>query len=80
MVKKSARYELFKSGQRGRVDVENKLEAMLDQMQTPDNLSKLFGSMSKGNWGKSQPGKMNFSDFEAKLNKAKEDYFKNSCL
>lgn len=77
MVKNSSRYKLFKSTKRGSEEVENKIADMIDQMQTPENLNKLVNAISLDRWKTpgSARGKMDFSKFEEKLNRAKSEYF-----
>jgi hypothetical protein len=77
MVKKLTHYGLFKPEKRVKEGVEQKLEKLIQRMQTPENLKKLSDALSGERWkhGKKPLPKMDFSKFEEKLNQAKKSYF-----
>lgn len=76
MVKNSSRYKLFGPSGRGNEEVEGRLRELIGQMQTPENLRKLMSVITPET--RQSPlveRKMDFSKFEEKLNKAKDEYF-----
>lgn len=77
MVKNAKLSSLFQSDRRGTDDVERRLEIAVREMQTPENLRKLRQAITKDLWGKkpAEPASMDFSKFEAKLNKVKNAFF-----
>ena len=77
MGKSLINYSLFSTQRRGGEDVGFEIKSQVEKMQTAENLIKLAQAISLDCWGQNQTKcpKMDFSQFEEKLNTVKQEYF-----